>query len=113
MKKTIALALFLTSSAALAQSKHWFGLCDPGSHCGRCDEQSEFHLKAEASRGVVTFTGHSPDGIPQMKEMVDCQFKDSQNWVCRDGRALMTSVEGKVNIQFLGPAVAGKELCFK
>jgi len=116
MKYLIATAL-LFSPLAFAESNHSFAICEPNTQCSKCIERATFSLTPNSSTKSVIARGNSPDGIPQMKEIVDCEFKDIQNWVCKDGRALMTSVSGKVTMSYVGPPpkVDGKqkEVCLK
>jgi hypothetical protein len=116
MKYLIATAL-LIAPLAFAESTHSFAICEPNTQCSKCIERATFSLRPDFSTKSVTYKGMGPDGIPQMGKVVDCEFKDIQNWVCKDGRALMTSVSGKVTMSYLGPPpiVNGRqqEVCLK
>jgi hypothetical protein len=52
-----------------------------------------------------------------MTKTKDCEFKDGMNWVCKDGRLLMTSVNGKVHLTYMGPPIQFEgrkvEVCLK
>lgn len=112
---TTLITLFCT--ATVAQSTHTLDICEPDTKCTRCSERNTFTLTPNQEKKTLSYNGVSPDGIPQMGEVVDCEFKNARNWVCKDGRALMTSVDGKVTLTYIGRqlTVDGKpyEVCLK
>lgn len=45
-----------------------------------------------------------PEAIPQMTNTSSCEFKDTRNWVCRDGLTLTGADSGKLHFYRLGSA---------
>ena len=52
----------------------------------------------------------NPEAIPQMTNTSSCEFKDTRNWVCRDGLTLTAADSGKVHLYRLGPVDKGVQV---
>jgi hypothetical protein len=111
------LGLLGLAGGVAAVSYHQFSICTTGTNCQECIERGAFSLTPDAKQKEVVANGLSPDGLPLMTKTKDCEFKDGMNWVCKDGRLLMTSVNGKVHLTYLGPPIQleGRkvEVCLK
>ncbi len=72
-------------------------------------EQADHTVMRDPSLSVED-AKRQPEAIPQMTDTSSCEFKDTRNWVCRDGWTLTAADSGKLHLYRLGPVDKGVQV---